>query len=230
MLPGVTIVPGKALRLKQLHPSAVDWIDAGRQEIRRRIEAHVSCARGNSANRYAFPVHTGAAMNLARSLGYDASRSYLDYFIRHGRMQLPPKNGRFLAWGIENVIDFAMQLERMRYWRIGHHDRKKTAWELESERRLDDVDYATADDHEVQEVDIDGMLDTVIDPGSVERCAEPANSFADRFDTSDAAVEALLGQTIEEPPTSQRKALGVVPDGDQRSILRRHRRTGGGLP
>jgi len=199
---------GKALRLRELFPDAANWVDAGRQEIRRQIEAYVNRVHGKSEKRYAFPVNTATAMSMVVVLGYEASRSYFDYFIRHGRMQLPPKKGRFLAWRIGNVIDFAMQLERMRYWKGGCHDEKKTVWELQADFELHDVVCDTANGHEVQELDIDEMLGTVIHASSVELHAEAADSCAAQLGETDAVVEALLNQAIDEPSASQRKALG----------------------
>ena len=212
VLAGAIPMAGKAARLKELFPEAADWVDAGRQDMRRQIEAHIGRVHEESGKgfRYTFPLDTGSAMSIVSALGYDASRSYFDYFIRHGRMQLPPKNGRLLAWSIENVIDFAMQLERMRYWKPGRHDQRKTFWELQRKFELHDLVYDTANDQGVRALDADQMLGAAIDANSIERRAEMASSFAVRLERADAVVEALLSQIIEEPSTSQRKALGVA--------------------
>ena len=220
----------KTLQLKELHPQAVDWIDAGGREIRRQIEEYADRAgeKSGQPSRYTFPVKTSVALEVLIALGYDATRSYLDYLVRYRWMRPPPRRGRRLMWSIAHITQFGLLLERLRHWRAGCHDEKKTVWELQAEWELQEVVY-TADDHEVQEVDIDEMFGAVIDPGSIERRAEPANSSADRLDTSDAAVEALLGESIEEPSTSQHKAFGVALGGGKRSISRGHRRTGGAL-
>ncbi|HUU97568.1 MAG TPA: hypothetical protein VM487_17675 [Phycisphaerae bacterium] len=201
---------GKTLRLRELHPKAADWIDAGRREIRRQIKEYIErvCQQPGRRLQYSFPMETRLAMTIVAGLGYDAERRHMDYFIRHGRMQLPPKNGKRLAWDIENVIDLAMQLERMRYWRPGCHDEKKTCWELQAEFELHDVACDTANGHEVQELDIDEMLGTVIDASSVELHAEAADSCAAQRGETDAVVEALLNQAIDEPSASRRKTLG----------------------
>jgi len=208
----------------------LDWIDAGRQDIRRQIEKHIDRIHEKPGRRprYTFPVETSAAMTIVAALGYDASRSYFDYFVRRRLMPLPPKNGKRLAWSITHVIEFALLLERLRHWKPGCHDEKKTCWQLQDELELHDVVY-TADELEVQALDADQMLDIVIDASSVERRAEMDGSFADRLETSDDAVEALLGESIEAPSTSQRKAFGVVLGGGKRSILRGRRRMGGAL-
>ena len=66
-------------------------------------------------------------------LGYDATRKDLDSFIRHAHMELPAEEGGRPAWGIENVADYAMQLEKMRSWLPGSHNSKKTVWGLQAE-------------------------------------------------------------------------------------------------
>ena len=201
---------GKALRLEQLHPGAIDWIDAGRQEIRRQIEEYIDRVREQSGKRlrYAFPLETSCVMDILTGLGYAAGRDCLDYAVRHSRMQLPPKNGRFLAWGIENIVDLGMQLERRRRWKVGFRDEQKSYWELEVELELSDVHYDTAQDSGGEQApDADQMLDVAIDPGSIDERAETGNSFADQLREADAVVDALLNQTVDEPSSSHRKAL-----------------------
>ena len=201
-------MPGKALQLKELFPNAVNWIDVGRRQIRRRIEVYVNRIHGESRKRFAFPVDTTTAMSITVGLGYRASRSCFDYFIRHGQMQPPPKDGKHLAWSIENVVGFALQLERLRCWRSGCHDTKKTVWELQAELELQDAAYDTARDSEVQAPDADEMLGAAIDANSIELC-QPDSTLTDQLGLMDVVAEDMLGRIIIEP-TSRRKARATA--------------------
>jgi len=201
----------KALRLKELFPEARDWIDAGRMMHRRQIEEHIERvnAQADARCRLAFPMGTASAMAIVCDLGFDATRGHFDYFIRHSRMQLPPKNGRLLSWGIENVIDFAMQLQRMRYWRHGRHDQRKTFWELQNEYGPHNMICTIPDGTEVQDMDADQALDVMIDAGSVQCRAATADALAEELEAADAFAEILLDRIMEEPsPSALEPAVG----------------------
>lgn len=144
-------------------------------------------------------------------LGYHATRKNLDYFIRHGHMELPAKEGGRLAWGIENVIDYAMQLEKMRYWLPGSHNSKKTVWELQAESDNTLLGVKVANDAEFQALDADGILDRIAATKDAKvRGAMSAYypiRLYQRGIRMDEVAEALLNQLIDEDEAAQRKAL-----------------------
>lgn len=84
------------------------------------------------------PLDTGDAFELlGRWAGYDATRRHLDFCVHQRGMERPEKDasGRY-AWGEEDLLRFALQLEEMRYWAPGAFRDKKTVFELEAEADL----------------------------------------------------------------------------------------------
>jgi len=194
---------------------AKDWIEIGRRRMRHQIDRHIEAIRQRSGGRYkyAFPLSTEGAFRMLAGLGYEASRKHYDYCIRHGHMEAPAKEGKRLLWNVENIIDFAMQLERMRYWLPGRHDEKKTAWERQAEveatgKRWDLDDKAR---QMVEGLDADAVTDLLAETEDDTLRAAMSDYLAIRLyqqgQAMDAVTEVLLEQLIEESDSAQRKAL-----------------------
>ncbi len=194
-------------------PEAKGWLDIGRRRMRYQIGKYIDAIYERSGRRFkfTFPLDTEHAFRMLGGLGYTATRKHLDYFIRHGLMKLPGKDGGRLAWGVENVIDFGMQLERMRYWLPGRHNEKKTVWELQAEAEITLLAAKVASDAEVQALDAEGLVERIAESKDRAYRAELAGyvpiRLYERGERSDEITEELLDQLIDEDNRTQRKAL-----------------------
>ncbi len=194
---------------------ARDWLEIGRRRMRHQIERYVEAIRRRSGGRYeyAFPLETEAAFRMLAGLGYRATRKHFDYCIRHGHMDMPDKEGNRLVWEVQRVIDFGMQLERMRYWLPGRHDEKKTVWELQAEvdaagRRWDLDERAR---RLLDGLDADATMDRLAETREGPLRAAMADYLPirlyERGQVMDEVAEALLEQLVDESRRAQRKAL-----------------------
>jgi hypothetical protein len=122
---------------------AKDWLEIGRRRLSYQIDRYIVAIRERSQGRFVFrfPLDTEDAFLMLNGLGYRASRKEFDYCVRHGHIEPPKSEGRRLRWSKANLIDFAMQLERMRYWLPGRHNDKKTVWELQHEAEVARIPY-----------------------------------------------------------------------------------------
>jgi len=194
---------------------AKDWLEIGRRRMRQQIDRYVEAIRRRSGGRYGytFPLDTERAFRMLTGLGYDANRKHYDYCIRHGHMEAPAKAGNRLLWSVENIIDFAMQLERMRYWLPGRHDEKKTVWELQAEVEATGKRWDLDDKVRklVNGLDGDAAMDRLAETEDADLRVAMSDYLAitlyQQGQTMDEVAEALLEQLIEEPDAAQRKAL-----------------------
>ncbi|MCK4374722.1 MAG: hypothetical protein KAX19_05310 [Candidatus Brocadiae bacterium] len=100
------------------------FVDRFADMLRTRLARHAA----------SFPLTTAQGFCLLWSLGFAASRSHLTYARRHGRLQDVPRDGAGrMVWGIESVVEFALELERARAWLPGAHNAKKTPHERDAE-------------------------------------------------------------------------------------------------
>ena len=194
---------------------ASDWIEIGRRRMRHQIERYVEAIRQRSGGRYehVWPLDTEGAFRMLAGLGYQANRKHYDYCIRHGHMEAPAKEGNRLLWNVDDVIDFGMQLERMRYWLPGRHDEKKTIWERQAEveatgKRWDLDDKAR---QMVEGLDADAVMDLLAETEDDALRAATSDYLAialyQRGQAMDEVSEALLAQIVEDTDAAQRKAL-----------------------
>jgi hypothetical protein len=195
---------------------ARDWIEIGRRRLKYQMNKFIERAARETQGKWkiAFPMDTESVFFLLGMVGYRANRKSFDYCIRHGHMKLPPKDDGRLAWGVENAIDFGMQLERLRYWSPGCHESKKTVWELQAEVEADRPFYELARDQEYQKLDADGVLGRMSETKDRDyRQAMYADVIARlwrRGIRADATAVALLEQMVDEDDAAQRKALATV--------------------
>ena len=194
---------------------ASDWIEIGRRRMRHQIERHIEAILHRSGGRYkyAFPLSTERAFRMLAGLGYDADRKHYDYCIRHGHMEAPTKEGNRLLWNVDDVINFAMQLERMRYWLPGRHDEKKTVWELQAEVEATGKQWALDAQARqlVDGLDADAVMDLLAETADDALRATMSDYLAirlyERGQAMDEVSEALLTQIVEDIDIAQRKAL-----------------------
>jgi len=119
----------------------MNYVEEYREHLREQL------AGGIEALGLEWPLKTAEAFRILWEwLGYDTGargRKYLDYCIQIRHMEPPEKVGARLAWTAENVLDFAMILEDLRYWRPGFHDAKKTCFELQADAERMQVEPET---------------------------------------------------------------------------------------
>jgi len=194
-------------------PAAKDWLDIGRRRLRYQIDRYSAYVTEKSGGRYrvTFPLNTEAAFMLLSGLGYRATRKHFDYCIRHNHMELPPKQDGRLAWGIENVIDFGMQLERLRYWVPGRHDEKKTVWERQYESDSSTIALIVANDPKFQSLDVAGILKAIIATESRDVRAAMSDYLPIRLFEVGAALnelgESLLRDLVDATDSNSRRNL-----------------------
>lgn len=157
-----------------------------------------------------FPCDTSTALFLLACLGYRATPQHLKYCMRHRLMDSPPKGetGR-LEWTPENVLDFAMQLERLRYWLPGFHDQKKTCWEKDA-----DLEAAAAGSDDVArwiEATTEDLLAEVVAEEDQTRRAAMVHAMHGSFNKRPAVHTAdgyeLLARIVAEDSKAVRRAL-----------------------
>ena len=198
-----------------LESGARDWMEVERRRVRGRIERYVEAVGRRSGRRYeyTFPRASEAAFRMLAGLGYDANRKHYDYCIRHGLMDTPAKECNRLLWKVESIIDFAMQLERMRYWLPGRHDEKKTAWELQAEVEATGKrwDLDTKARRMVDGLDADAAMNLLAETEDgdlrIAMSDYVAITLCQYGLAMDEVSEALLEQIVEESDAAQRRAL-----------------------
>lgn len=192
---------------------AGSWLEIGRRRLRYQIGKYVDFIFEESNHRFkfTFPLSTEDTFLMLGGLGYSATRRNFDYFVRHGHMELPKKAEGRLAWDIENVIDFGMQLEKMRYWLPGRHVEKKTVWELQAESDNVLLGVKVANDAEFQTLDADDVLDRIAATKDRKTRAAMGGYYPirlfERGIRMDEVAQALLSQLVDEDDAAQRKAL-----------------------
>ena len=194
---------------------ASDWIEIGRRRMRHQIERYVEAIRQRSGGRYehVWPLDTEGAFRMLAGLGYQANRKHYDYCIRHGHMEAPAKEGNRLLWNVDDVIDFGMQLERMRYWLPGRHDEKKTVFELQAEAEATGKRWALDAQARqlVDGLDADAVMDLLAETEDDALRAAMSDYLAirlyERGQAMDEVSEALLAQIVEDTDAAQRKTL-----------------------
>lgn len=198
-------------------PEAQDWLEIGRRRIRHRLGRIERRLVDEFGKRVVYPVETEDCFYLMESLGYRAERKSFDYCIRHGHMDSPAKEGRRLLWDREDVVAYAMQLERMRYWLPGRYEEKKTVWELHDESQQRAPAYDAELQARIDALDADGLLDLMVEgdgPNAHNVRAHIAGYFAirmwERDQQLDAVGEELLRQVAEEDDSDARKAAAVT--------------------
>lgn len=196
-------------------PKAKDWLDIGRRRLRyqlKRLEVRLR----QFGKRLTYPLDTNEAWYVLRALGYKADRKSFDYCVRHARLETPAKEGNRLLWTVDSVIDFGMQLERMRYWQIGRHDHKKTVWELQAEWDQRAPAYDDDLSRQIDTLDADGLLDLMVETkknGSAVRAHVAGYYHIRRWEQNrplDETDEQLIQQLIEEEDASARKAVATT--------------------
>jgi hypothetical protein len=197
-------------------PEARDWLEIGRRRVRHQID-RVAKRLKTHGKTLTFPLETSEAWYVIRALGYRADRKSFDYCVRHGHLKPPAKEGNRLLWTFENVVDFAMQLERMRYWTVGRHQHKKTVWELQVESDLRvffELAGAEGIDRDIMQFGADNLLDWMMYCEHMETRAYLGDLYAlRRWEENrrlDATDEELLKQLIEEVDSDARKAVATT--------------------
>jgi len=107
-----------------------------RAKLSLEVESLERESEARSAQLLTWPVTTSHASMILERLGYDGSHANRDYCTRHAKrigFKAPKARRGDLSWTRENLIDFAMQLERMRAWLPGRHDERKTCFELDAD-------------------------------------------------------------------------------------------------
>ncbi len=143
---------------------AKNWLEIGRRRLSYQIDRYIEAIRERSEGRFIFrfPLETENAFLMLNGLGYRASRKEFDYCVRHEHIEPPKSEERRLLWSRENVIDFAMQLERMRYWQYGRHDEKKTVWELQHEAEIVAIPYDDELQARIDASTVDELIDLIV--------------------------------------------------------------------
>lgn len=198
---------------------ANDWIEIGRRRLRHQIDRYIAAIFERSGGRYEFkfPLETEQAFRMLAGLGYRATRKDFDYCVRHGHMKAPASEGRRLQWTKENLIDFAMQLERMRYWLPGRHNHKKTCWELQHEAEVASIPCDDKLQAQIDALAPEGLLDLMVTTEGKHARAVRAHMGSyysmkefERGCQLDEVAQELLSQLVDEESEDGRKAVATT--------------------
>jgi hypothetical protein len=198
-------------------PKAKDWLDIGRRRLKHRLAKLEGRLREEYGKRISYPIETEAAFYLLSGLGYRASRKNFDYCIRQGRLESPPREGRRLVWSRKHIIEFGMQLERLRYWLAGRHDEKKTCWELQEEWDQMSPAYDADLQDRIDSLDADGLLDLMVETSGKNARNVRAHISGyytirmwEQDEPLDAVTNELLQQLVEEGNADARRAVATT--------------------
>ncbi len=117
----------------------MSYVSEYMEEVRAQIEGALAAFREQAdpdrRADYEPPLETETVfMVLSHVCGYRATWKTYRYLSQNKYLSpLPKKIGRRLAWSVPNTVDFAMELERRRYWQPGWHMSKKTCFEKEAD-------------------------------------------------------------------------------------------------
>lgn len=198
---------------------ARDWLEIGRRRLSYQIDRYIEAIRERSEGRFVFrfPLDTDDAFLMLNGLGYRATRKEFDYCVRHDHIKPPKSEGRRLQWTKENLIDFAMQLERMRYWLAGRHDEKKTVWELQHEAEVASIPYDRELQSRIDASTPKELLDLMVETDGKharEVRAHISGYFHikqwERGRPLDATAWELLRQLIDETSKKGRDAVAIT--------------------
>lgn len=197
-------------------PKAKDWLDIGRRRLRWQLKRLEDRLLKEFGKRLSYPLETEEAWYMVRALGYRAERKNLDYCLRHEHMAAPKRDGKRFLWTRENVIEYAMQLERLRYWVVGRHDEKKTVWELQAEWDQMAPAYDADLNRIIDSLDAEGLLELMVTTANDAQFVR--RHIADyyhlrrwqRGERLDATDEELLSQLVEEEDAEARKAVATT--------------------